>query len=96
MLKKMMAAGACTPKVRPFLSDMETRRSLIEPEFSQTNVKWDQHSNGGVGGGSGGKGVYTFISSPKAMHSNRKSTTHLTTTQYVFIFNIMSSYVFVH
>lgn len=81
MLKKMMAAGVCAPKTQKCYAEVETRPSLIEPEFPQNIVKWDQNTHGCRPC----KGVYTYISSPKAMHNNRKLANGITTAQYVYL-----------
>lgn len=79
MLKKMMAAGIYAPKSQSFIGDIDSKRTLIEPEFPQNVVKWNRNA----GAAASCKGVYTYNSSPKAMYSNRRLTTTLTTTQYV-------------
>lgn len=88
MLKKMMSAGICPPpqiqpnSKSPFIGEMDTRRTLIEPKFPQNVVKWNQ--NAAVPASPSCKGVYAYVSSPKTIYTTRKLTTNMTTSQYVY------------
>lgn len=88
MLKKMMAAGIfpqspTQPKLQsPFIGEMDTRRTLIEPEFPQNAVKWKR--NAPAPASTSCKGVYAYVSSPKTIYTTRKLTSSMTTSQYVY------------
>lgn len=68
-----MCSGPCTSQHHPTkknlsCSDISQKHlsNLLEPDFPRANVKWNKTVCPPC------KGVYTWVSSPRAMYNNRK------------------------
>ena len=72
MLKNISCAAQCSKTSKQkkcVISSVDNKQNynqLLEPDFPETTVKWNQSNCAPC------KGMYTWISSPKAMYNNRK------------------------